>query len=89
VRVAIPNPVVDDGRKPRRLLYHRLYAEGAVKIAAPEALAVPRTAVLSAGEPLVYVEAGTGAYEQRRVKLGRRGDEFVEVLEGVPPASAW
>ncbi|HEY0550036.1 MAG TPA: hypothetical protein VGF13_10580, partial [Verrucomicrobiae bacterium] len=47
--------------------------------------AVPRTAVLQAAEPLVYVEVGTGAYEQRKVKLGRRGDDYFEVLEGVQP----
>ena len=83
VRVELPNPIVEEGGRKRRLLYHQMYAEGIVKIATPEALVVPRTAVLSAGESVVYIEAGEGAYEQRKVKLGRRGDEFVEVLEGV------
>lgn len=83
VRVELPNPVVEDAGRKHRLLYHKTYADGVVKLATPEALTVPRSAVLSAGEPLVYVAVGNGAYEQRQVKLGRRGDDFVEVLEGV------
>jgi Cu(I)/Ag(I) efflux system membrane fusion protein len=83
VRVELPNPIFEENGGKRRLLYHKMYAEGAVKLAGSNVLAVPRSAVLSAGEPLVYVEVGDGAYEQRKVKLGRRGDEFVEVLDGV------
>ncbi len=75
VRVELTNPVVEvDGRKARRWL-HKMYADGVVMIEAPAALTVPRTAVLSAGQPLVYVEVGPGAYEPRTVKLGRRGDD--------------
>jgi Cu(I)/Ag(I) efflux system membrane fusion protein len=29
------------------------------------------------------VEVGAGSFEQRKVKLGRRGDDFYEVLDGV------
>ena len=83
VRVELANPPVEEDGRSRRLLYHRMFAEGAVKLQTPDVLVVPRNAVLSAGEPLVYVEAGPGAYEPRRVKLGRRGDDFWEVLEGV------
>lgn len=83
VRVELENPLVDDGGRQRRLLYHRLYAEGTVKLPSVSALSVPRSAVLSAGRPVVYVEAGPGAYEQRSVKLGRRGDDYWEVLGGV------
>ena len=51
---------------------------------AGEVLAVPRSAVLSPGaQPVVYVDEGKGYYEQRKVKLGRVGDEFVEVLDGL------
>ena len=32
---------------------------------------------------MVYVDRGGGAYEQRAVRLGRAGDEFWEVLDGV------
>jgi Cu(I)/Ag(I) efflux system membrane fusion protein len=47
-------------------------------------LVVPRAAVLSpGGEPVVYLDKGGGAYEQRRVKLGRAGDDVWEVLGGL------
>jgi membrane fusion protein, copper/silver efflux system len=55
-----------------------------VKVEVPEVLAVPRTAVLAGGpQPVAYVDLGGGAYEQRKLKLGRTGDEFVEVLDGL------
>ena len=76
VRVEIANP--------KRELRHKLYAEGTVVIEAPEVLAVPRTAVLWPGnDPRVYVEQKPGVYQQRRVILGRPGDGFWEVLEGL------
>jgi membrane fusion protein, copper/silver efflux system len=83
VRVELENPMVDEGGRKRRLLYHRLFAEGTVKLQSASMLTVPRSAVLSAGQPVVYVEVGPGAYEQRAVKLGQRGDDFWEVLSGV------
>ena len=76
VRVEIANP--------KRELRHKLYAEGTVELDAPDVLAVPRTAVLWPGnDPRVYVEQQPGAYQQRRVILGRPGDDFWEVLEGL------
>ena len=76
VRVEIANP--------ERVLRHKLYAEGVVQIEAPEVVAVPRTAVIWPGDnPRVYVEQEPGAYQQRRVILGRPGDDFWEILEGV------
>jgi membrane fusion protein, copper/silver efflux system len=84
VRVELPNPLVErDGRKVREL-YHRLYADATVALEVPEVLTVARSAVLSPGsQPLVYVDKGNGAYEQRLVKLGRAGDDFWEVIDGV------
>lgn len=84
VRVELPNPVVTvDGRE-QRLLLHRLFAETTVQLAAEPVLLVPRSAVLMPGQrPLVYVDRGGGAYEQRTVKLGRRGDAHWEALEGL------
>jgi Cu(I)/Ag(I) efflux system membrane fusion protein len=81
VRVELPNPAIEENG--RRLLLQRMYADGLVRVETPAVLAVPRTAVLSAGVPVIYVEVGPGAYEQRRVKLGRTGDDYREVLEGV------
>jgi Cu(I)/Ag(I) efflux system membrane fusion protein len=84
VRVELNNPLVERGGKLQRELYHRLYAEGLVKIEVPETLCVPRSAVLSpAGQPVVYVDKGGGIYEQRKLKLGRAGDDLWEVLDGL------
>ena len=93
-QITFINPNVDDATRsarvrveidnPNRELRHKLYAEGTVEIDAPEVVAVPKSAVLWAGEnPRVYVDQGDGAYQQRRVILGRPGDDFWEVLEGV------
>ena len=80
VRVELENPIVDG----RRLLLHRLYADGSVQVEAPEVLAIPRTAVIQGGaQPIVYVAQSSGAYARRVVKIGRRGDEFVEILSGL------
>lgn len=84
VRVELSNPIVEDNGRKRRELFHRLYADAEVELELPEVLTVVRSAVLSPGsQPMVYVDRGSGAYEQRRIKLGRAGDELWEVLEGV------
>ena len=42
------------------------------------------TAVLSPGaQAVVYVDAGSGHYEPRKIKTGRVGDDLVEVLQGL------
>lgn len=84
VRVELPNPLVDGPQGPRRLLYHRLYADAVVRSPGVEALSVPRSAVLHAGaEAVAYVEMDPGAYRQVKVQTGRVGDEFVEILGGL------
>ena len=80
VRVELDNPLVDG----RRLLLHRMYADGVVHLDEVEVTAVPRSAVIETGpEAVVYVDRGGGAYERRSVLLGRRGEQSVEVLAGV------
>ena len=80
VRVELENPLVDG----RRLLLHRLYADGLVYLEAPEVLTVPRTAVIETGpEAVAYVDQGSGAYARRVLKLGRRGDALVEITSGL------
>ncbi|MDB6077322.1 MAG: cusB 1 [Akkermansiaceae bacterium] len=80
VRVELPNPVVNGHRE----LLHKLYADGQVEITLPDALAIPRSAVIETGpEAVVYVDRQSGAYERTPVKLGRRGDALVEVLSGL------
>ena len=52
-------------------------------------LAVPDSAVLDSGtRQVVLVELGAGRFEPRAVKLGMRGDGYVEVLEGVKAGEA-
>ncbi|MCB1209625.1 MAG: efflux RND transporter periplasmic adaptor subunit [Verrucomicrobiales bacterium] len=80
VRVELPNPLVNG----RRELLHRLYADGAVKVETPDALTLPKSAVVQTGpEAVVYVDQSGGAYARRVVTVGRRGDTMVEVLSGV------
>jgi Cu(I)/Ag(I) efflux system membrane fusion protein len=82
VRVELPNPPIEG----RRLLLHRLYADGRVHLAAPEVLTVPRLAVIQTGaEAVAYVEQNGGGYARRVLKIGRRGDALIEVLGGLEP----
>jgi Cu(I)/Ag(I) efflux system membrane fusion protein len=47
-------------------------------------LAVPDSAVIDSGtRQVVLIAKGEGRFEPRPVKLGRRGDGYVEVLDGV------
>jgi Cu(I)/Ag(I) efflux system membrane fusion protein len=85
VRVELPNPLIQTNGQTRRELLHRVYAQGVVRVALPEMLAIPRSAVLAPGRPYVFVDKGNGQFEQREVKLGRAGDELWEVLEGLEP----
>lgn len=84
VRVELQNPLITVQGRARRELLHKAYAEAVVSLDTPEVLALPRSAVLHTGDrAVVYVDKGGGAYEQRRVKLGRAGDEHWEILDGV------
>lgn len=86
VRVELQNPLLTVQGKARRELLHKTYAEAVVSLDTPEVLTLPRSAVLHTGDrAVVYVDKGGGAYEQRRVKLGRAGDEHWEILDGVKP----
>jgi membrane fusion protein, copper/silver efflux system len=80
VRVELENPIVEG----KRLLLHRLYADGLVHLEAPSILTIPRSAVIETGpEAVAYVDQGGGAYARRVLNLGRRGDALVEVISGV------
>jgi Cu(I)/Ag(I) efflux system membrane fusion protein len=84
VRVELANPLVEEGGQARRLIRHRAFADGRVRVETAPVLVVPRSAVLSpGGQAVVYVERGNGAYEQRPVSLGRSGDDVWEVTTGV------
>lgn len=89
VRVELPNPSIGEGAEARREIPHRVFGEGVVHVEAPAVLSVPRTAVLNAGNgSVVYVDLGGNSYEQRRIKPGRLGDDYMEVLEGVSEGDA-
>lgn len=84
VRADIQNPLVSTNPHPRRLFRFGMYAEGRVGAKLENILAVPRSAILSPGAvAYAYVDKGGGAYARRRVKLGRQGDEYWEVLRGL------
>src|SRR5262245_38845110 len=78
VRIEIPNP---DGR-----LKIDMYADVVFQPGEQEelAIAVPTSAVIDSGtRQVVLIAKGEGRFEPRAVKLGRRGDGYVEVLDGV------
>jgi Cu(I)/Ag(I) efflux system membrane fusion protein len=84
VRAEISEPPVSAGELGEKKLFNNLYAEGRVLVDLPDVLTVPRSAVLSPGaQAVVYVDAGGGHYEPRKIKTGRVGDDLVEVLEGL------
>lgn len=71
---------------PQALLKPAMYAR--VELATfrnkGQVLTVPESAVLDTGtRQLVLVERGEGRFEPRTVKLGARGDGYIEVLDGV------
>jgi len=78
VRIEVANP---DQR-----IRHDMYADVTVDVGQEdgERLAVPRSAVLDTGvRQVVLIDKGEGRFEPRPVKLGMRGDGYVEVLEGL------
>jgi multidrug efflux pump subunit AcrA (membrane-fusion protein) len=84
VRAEFSQPPVFASELGAKKLFNNLYAEGRVLVDLPDVLAVPRGAVLSPGaQAVVYVDAGGGHYEPRKIKTGRVGDELVEVLDGL------
>ncbi len=93
-RVSFINPILDEATRsarvrvvlenPERRLKDKTFAQGVVELDAPEVVTIPRSAVLWPGaQPRVYVEKADGAYERQIVKLGRAGDEYWEVLDGL------
>jgi membrane fusion protein, copper/silver efflux system len=78
VRIEIPNP--------DRRLKVDMYADVVFQAGAKEdpAIAVPASAVIDSGtRQVVLVVKGEGRFEPRAVKLGRRGDGYVEILDGI------
>jgi membrane fusion protein, copper/silver efflux system len=78
VRIEVPNP---DGRLKIDMYADVVFQAGAEK---GPVIAVPNSAVIDSGtRQVVLVARGEGRFEPRPVKLGRHGEGYVEVLEGV------
>jgi Cu(I)/Ag(I) efflux system membrane fusion protein len=76
VRIELPNP--------QGILKPMMYAHVELAGTARPALAIPESSVIEGGKrSRVLVDRGEGRFEPRPVRLGTRGDEWVEVLEGV------
>src|SRR5438128_2780753 len=77
VRVELSNPQL--------LLIHDMYVDAEIDTGSPQAvLAVPESAVMDTGSrQAVLVDKGEGRFEPREVKLGHRGEGYVEVREGL------
>ncbi len=73
-------------RNPGQLLKPAMYAsvELMAEHGRAQRLSVPDSAVLDSGtRQIVLVRRGEGLFEPREVKLGMRGDGYVEVTEGI------
>jgi Cu(I)/Ag(I) efflux system membrane fusion protein len=70
---------------PDEVLIHDMYVDAEIDIGSPAAvLTIPESAVMDAGRrQAVFIDKGDGRFEPREVKLGHRGDGYVEVREGV------
>jgi Cu(I)/Ag(I) efflux system membrane fusion protein len=77
VRIELPNP---DG-----LLRPDMYVDADISTGSLEpVLSVTESAVLDTGSrQAVFVDKGQGRFEPRDVKLGQRGDGYVEIREGI------
>lgn len=78
VRIEVANP--------EHRIKHEMFAETVIDTAAGDAprLAIPASAVIDSGNrQIVLVDKGEGRFEPRPVRLGMRGDGFIEALDGV------
>jgi Cu(I)/Ag(I) efflux system membrane fusion protein len=77
VRIVLPNPDL--------ALLPDMYADVEIATGSDQAVvAVPVSSVIDSGSrQVVIVDLGDGRLEPRDVKLGRRGAEYVQVLDGI------
>jgi Cu(I)/Ag(I) efflux system membrane fusion protein len=80
VRIVMPNP---DGAL-RAAMFANVEFDGAVR--GGPVVSVPNSAVLDSGtRQVVLIARGEGRFEPRQVHLGVRGDDWVQVVNGVKP----
>lgn len=79
VRVELDNP--------DRLLKPGSFARISLRVASKDgAVAVPDSAIQrQKSQPIVFIDAGSGLYKRREVKLGSHSENNVEVTEGIEP----
>jgi Cu(I)/Ag(I) efflux system membrane fusion protein len=77
IRVELSNPDL--------VLLHDMYVDAEIRTGSGEpVLSVPQSAVMDTGSrQAVFVDKGEGRFEPRDVKLGHRGDGYVEIREGI------
>jgi membrane fusion protein, copper/silver efflux system len=78
VRIEVPNP--------EERLKADMYADVVFQVRAnqPPVVAIPTSAIIDSGtRQVVLIAKGEGRFEPRPVKLGRRGDGYNEILDGV------
>jgi Cu(I)/Ag(I) efflux system membrane fusion protein len=76
--------IVHEEHHPLRPAINHASASAEIEVPGPEALTVPRSAVLdSGGGPLVYLVLASGRFLPRTVRLGRAGDTLWEVVGGL------
>ncbi|MBR1285658.1 efflux RND transporter periplasmic adaptor subunit [Bradyrhizobium sp. AUGA SZCCT0177] len=70
---------------PDLVLIHDMYVDAEIDIgSSAPVLTIPESAVMDTGRrQAVFIDRGEGRFEPREVKLGHRGDGYVEVRDGV------
>jgi Cu(I)/Ag(I) efflux system membrane fusion protein len=82
IRIELPNP--------DELLRPEMYVDAEIETGTAEpVLAVPESAVLDSGtRRAVLIDKGEGRFEPREVKVGRRGNGYVEITQGLSESEA-
>ncbi len=77
IRIEMPNP--------GGMLLPNMYADVEIGTGSADAVvAVPNDAIIDTGtRQIVILDLGEGRFEPREVKVGRRGDGFSEIREGI------
>ncbi len=71
-------------KNPGLILKPEMFANVEINVSSGPRLVIPRSAVIDSGmRQIVYVEKKPGVYEQRQVKIGLRGEDYVEILQGI------
>lgn len=80
-------PVRIEMTNPRFELKPAMFAQVIFDIASDDkVLTVPDSAVIDSGKrQIVLVQLNEGRYQPREIKIGARGDNYIQVLEGLEP----